>query len=454
MFEKLLVANRGEIACRIMQACRELKIATVAVYSEADANALHVRLADEAVCIGPPPNRDSYLNAANIISAAVITGAEAIHPGYGNLSEVPSFAEACEACKITFIGPPSHVIAKMGDKAEARKTMQAAGVPIIPGSDGPIADLREARQVADQMGYPVRIKAVSGGGGRGIRIVQNPEQMNAALEAARAEARAAFGSAEVYMEKDVEEPRHVEVQILADKHGNVIHLGERECSIQYRNQKLLEEAPCAVVSNSLRRKLGETAVKAAQAVGYTNAGTIEFLLDKRGKFYFMEMNTRVQVEHPVTEMLTGVDIVREQIRIAYGEKLQHEQGRIWFNGHAIECRILAADGDREFTPSPGTLQEWRVPQGPGVRCDTGVAEGSVISSYYDPMVAKLICWDQDRAAAIAKMEGALRGMVVKGIRTTIPFHLRVLGNAYFRRAQVDTHFLERRMSGASEEDRL
>ncbi|MBU0486272.1 MAG: acetyl-CoA carboxylase biotin carboxylase subunit [Proteobacteria bacterium] len=451
MFEKILVANRGEIACRIMQACRELKIATVAVYSEADAGALHVEMADEAVCIGPPPNRDSYLNAANIISAAVITGAEAIHPGYGNLSEVPSFAEACEACKITFIGPPSSVIAKMGDKAEARKVMQAAGVPIIPGSEGAVSDAREARQLADKMGYPVRIKAVSGGGGRGIRVVQNPEQMAQALETARAEARAAFGNGDVYMEKDVEEPRHVEVQILADSHGNVIHLGERDCSIQYRNQKLLEESPCPAVSNTQRRRLGETAVKAAQAVGYVNAGTIEFLLDKRGKFYFMEMNTRIQVEHPVTEMLTGVDIVREQIRVAAGEKLSYEQGRIWFNGHAIECRILAADGDRDFMPSPGTLTEWRPSHGPGIRVDSGVAGGSTISSYYDPMVAKVICWDHSRAAAIAKMEGALRGMVVKGIRTTIPFHLRLLGNAHFRRGQVDTHFLERRMSGAEEE---
>jgi len=453
MFEKVLVANRGEIACRIMQACRELKVATVAVYSEADAEALHVRMADEAVCIGPPPNRDSYLNAANIISAAVITGADAIHPGYGNLSEVPSFAEICEACKITFIGPPSQVIAKMGDKVEARRTMLAAGVSVIPGSEEAIADAREGRELADKMGYPVRIKAVSGGGGRGIRVVQNPEQMAAALETARAEARAAFGDGNVYLEKDIEEPRHVEVQILADAHGNVIHLGERDCSIQYRNQKLVEEAPCPIVSNSLRRRLGEAAVKAAQAVGYVNAGTIEFLLDKRGKFYFMEMNTRIQVEHPVTEMLTGVDIVREQIRIAAGEKLQHEQGRIWFNGHAIECRILAADGDRDFLPSPGRITEWHVPQGPGVRLDTGVVEGSTISSYYDPMIAKLICWDHNRAAAIAKMEGALRGMVIKGIRTTIPFHLRVLGNAHFRRGQVDTHFIERRMSGA-EEDRL
>jgi acetyl-CoA carboxylase biotin carboxylase subunit len=451
MFEKVLVANRGEIACRIMQACRELKIATVAVYSEADAEALHVRMADEAVCIGPPPNRDSYLNAANIISAAVITGADAIHPGYGNLSEVPSFAEICEACKITFIGPPSPVIAKMGDKAEARATMLAAGVPIVPGSEGIISDARQARELAEKMGYPVRVKAASGGGGRGIRVVQNPEQMASALETARAEARAAFGDGDVYLEKDIEEPRHVEVQILADSHGNVIHLGERDCSIQYRNQKLVEEAPCPVVSNSLRRRLGETAVKAAQAVGYVNAGTVEFLLDKRGRFYFMEMNTRIQVEHPVTEMLTGVDIVREQIRIAAGEKLAYEQGRIWFNGHALECRILAADGDRDFMPSPGTITQWHVPQGPGVRVDTGVIEGSKISSYYDPMIAKVICWDHNRAAAIAKMEGALRGMVIKGIRTTIPFHLRVLGNAHFRRGQVDTHFLERRMSGAEEE---
>jgi len=451
MFEKILVANRGEIACRIMQACRELKIATVAVYSEADADALHVQMADEAVCIGPPPNRDSYLNAANIISAAVITGAEAIHPGYGNLSEVSSFAEACEACKIAFIGPPSSVISKMGDKAEARKVMAAAGVPIIPGSEGAISDVREARELAEKMGYPVRVKAVNGGGGRGIRVVQNAEQMGAALETARAEARAAFGNGDVYLEKDVEEPRHVEVQILADSHGNVIHLGERDCSIQYRNQKLLEESPCPAVSNSQRRRLGEAAVKAAQAVGYVNAGTIEFLLDKRGKFYFMEMNTRIQVEHPVTEMLTGVDIVREQIRVAAGEKLSYEQGRIWFNGHAIECRVLAADGDRDFMPSPGTLAEWRPPHGPGIRVDSGVATGSTISSYYDPMVAKVICWDHTREAAIAKMEGALSGMVVKGIRTTIPFHLRLLGNAHFRRGQVDTHFLERRMSSAEEE---
>ncbi len=450
MFEKILIANRGEIACRIIQACRELKIATVAVYSEADAEALHVRMADEAVCIGPPPNRDSYLNAANIISAAVITGAEAIHPGYGNLSEVPSFAEACEACKITFIGPPAHVIALMGDKAEARRTMQAAGVPVIPGSEGPVRDAREAREIADKIGYPVRIKAVSGGGGRGIRVVQNPEQMAAALDTARAEARAAFGNDAVYIEKDIEEPRHVEVQILADKYGNVIHLGERDCSIQYRNQKLLEEAPCPVVSNSLRRRLGEAAVRAAQAVGYVNAGTIEFLLDKRGRFYFMEMNTRIQVEHPVTEMLTGVDIVREQIRIAAGEKLGYEQGRIWFNGHAIECRILAADGERDFMPSPGRIEEWRIPYGPGIRVDSGVSTGSVVTSYYDPLIAKVICWDHNRAAAIAKMEGALRSMIVRGIRTTIPFHLRLLGNAYFRRAQIDTHFLERRMLSSEE----
>ena len=445
MFEKILIANRGEIACRVMHACRELKIRTVAIYSEADRNSLHVKMADEAVCIGASPNRDSYLNVANIMSAAVVTGAEAIHPGYGNLSEEASFAEVCEACKITFIGPPSKVIARMGDKAEAKRTMGEAGVPIIPGSSDCVRDVKDARDLAEELGYPVRLKATLGGGGRGIRVVHNREQMGAALEAARAEARAAFGSGEVYLERDITEPRHIEVQILADNYGNVVHLGERECSIQYRNQKLLEESPSVAVSPSQRRKLGEAAVKAAQAVEYRGAGTIEFLMDSRGKFFFMEMNTRVQVEHPVTEMLTGVDIVREQIHIAAGHKLSCEQGRIWFNGHAIECRILAADGDRDFAPSPGKITEFRVPFGPGVRIDTGVGCGSVISSYYDPMIAKLICWDQTRELAIARMEASLRGLRIEGVRTTIPFHLRLLGNAYFRRGQIDTHFLERHM---------
>ncbi len=445
MFDKVLVANRGEIACRIMQACRELNIATVAVYSEADRDALHVRMADEAVCIGPPPNVDSYLNAASILSAAVITGADAIHPGYGNLSEDAHFAEACEACKLTFIGPPAHAIARMGDKAQARTTVREAGVPVVPGSSDGIRDAAEAREIARELGYPVMIKAAGGGGGRGIRILHNDEQVGAAVESAASEARSAFGNGELYVEKYLEDLRHVEVQILADQQGNIVHLGERECSIQHRMQKLLEEAPCAAVSASLRRKLGEAAIRAAQAVGYTNAGTVEFVLDPRGRFFFIEMNTRIQVEHAVTEMLTGIDIVREQMRLAAGEQLKYEQGGIWFNGHAIECRILAADSERGFQPSPGTITRWEMPGGPGVRVDTGVCEGSVVSTHYDPMIAKVICWDQDRAAAIERMGAALRGMRVEGVKTSIPYHLKLLGNAYFRRGEVTTQFVERRM---------
>jgi acetyl-CoA carboxylase biotin carboxylase subunit len=445
MFEKILVANRGEIACRVFQACRELKIATVAVYSETDANALHVQMADEAVCVGPAAPRDSYLNIANIISAAKVTGAQAIHPGYGFLSEVTDFAEVCEASDITFIGPPSHVIARMGDKSEARRTMEAAGVPVIPGTQEPISDVRQAKDVAEGLGYPVMIKAALGGGGRGIREVHNSEQIGPALESARAEARSSFGSAEVYIEKRLVDPRHIEVQIIADKHGNAVYLGERDCSIQHRKQKLIEEAPSPAVNNAVRRRLGETAVKAANAVGYNNAGTIEFLMDRRGRFFFMEMNTRIQVEHPVTEMLTGVDIVREQIRVAAGEKLGHEQGKIWFNGHAIECRIVAADGDDGFRPSPGTITSWRSPVGPGIRVDSGVAAGCVVPPTYDPMIAKVICWDEDRPRAIARMEAALRGMQIEGIKTSIPFHLRALGNAQFRAGETDTSFIERWM---------
>ncbi len=445
MFEKILVANRGEIACRVFQACRELKIATVAVYSETDANALHVQMADEAVCVGPAAPRDSYLNIANIISAAKVTGAQAIHPGYGFLSEVTDFAEVCEASDITFIGPPSHVIARMGDKSEARRTMEAAGVQVIPGTQEPISDARQAKDVAEGLGYPVMIKAALGGGGRGIREVHNSEQIGPALESARAEARSSFGSAEVYIEKRLVDPRHIEVQIIADKHGNAVYLGERDCSIQHRKQKLIEEAPSPAVNNVVRRRLGETAVKAANAVGYNNAGTIEFLMDRRGRFFFMEMNTRIQVEHPVTEMLTGVDIVREQIRVAAGEKLGYEQGKIWFNGHAIECRIVAADGDDGFRPSPGTITSWRGPVGPGIRVDSGVAAGCVVPPNYDPMIAKVICWDEDRPRAIARMEAALRGMQIEGIKTSIPFHLRALGNAQFRAGETDTSFIERWM---------
>ncbi len=445
MFGKVLMANRGEIACRVLQACRELKIATVAVYSEADAGSLHVRMADEAVCIGPAPNADSYLNSANIISAAVITGADAIHPGYGNLSEDPNFAEACEACGLVFIGPPADVIASMGDKAQARRTMRDAGVPVVPGSANGVRDVREAREIADDLGYPVMVKAARGGGGRGLRIIHNPEQLGAALEEATSEARNAFGTGEMYIERYMENARHVEVQVLADDHDNVVHLGERDCSIQYRHQKLVEESPCPGVSRSLRRRLGEAAVRAAEAVGYRNAGTVEFLVAGRGRFYFIEMNTRIQVEHPVTEMLTGVDIVREQIRIAAGEQLSCEQGQIWFNGHALECRILAADGERDFVASPGRIERWELPVGPGVRVDSGVTCGSEVSSYYDPMIAKVICWDQDRPKVIARMEATLSAAKIEGIRTTIPYHLRILGNAYFRRGEVNIHFVERRM---------
>jgi len=448
MFEKVLVANRGEIACRVFQACRELKVATVAVYSEADKNALHTKLADEAICIGPPAPRDSYLDFANIISAAKLTAADAIHPGYGFLSEVASFAEICEASDLAFIGPPSHVIARMGDKAEARRTMQGAGVPVIPGTQEPIGNARQAREIAEDLGYPVMIKASLGGGGRGIRQVENSEQLAGAIEQARSEARAAFGSGEVYMERCVVEPRHIEVQILADTQGSCVHLGERDCSIQHRKQKLIEEAPSPAVSKSARRKLGEAAVKAATTVGYVGAGTVEFLMDKRGKFYFLEMNTRVQVEHPVTEMLTGVDIVREQIRVAAGERLSCEQGNIWFNGHAIECRILAADGDDGFRPSPGVVEKWTVPVGPGIRIDSGVGAGCEIAPHYDPMIAKVICWAEDRPSAIARMEAALAGMRIDGVSTTIPFHLRALGNSHFRRGETDTSFIERWMSGS------
>ncbi|HUS81529.1 MAG TPA: acetyl-CoA carboxylase biotin carboxylase subunit [Armatimonadota bacterium] len=445
MFERILVANRGEIACRVIQACRELDIATVAVYSEADAGALHTRMADEAICIGPPPNPGSYLNAAAILSAAVITGSDAIHPGYGNMSEDANFAEACEACKIKFIGPPAEAISRVGDKNEARRTVREAGVPVVPGSEDIVRNPDEARAIARQLGYPVMIKASGGGGGRGIRIIHNDQQMNQAVDQAAKEAKGAFGNPELYIERYMEELRHVEVQILADEHGNIVHLGERDCSVQHRHQKLLEESPCTAVSPSLRRKMGDAAVRAAQAAGYANAGTVEFLLDQRGRFYFIEMNARVQVEHPVTEMLTGIDIVREQIRIAAGEKLRHEQGRIWFNGHAIECRILAADGERGFRPSPGTITRWDMPSGPGVRVDSGVSVGSVVSTHYDPMIAKVICWDEDRPSCIERMEAALRGMRIEGIKTTVPYHLLLLGNAYFRRGEITTQFIQRRL---------
>ncbi|MGD8240386.1 MAG: acetyl-CoA carboxylase biotin carboxylase subunit [Armatimonadota bacterium] len=448
MFSKILIANRGEIACRVITACRELKVPCVAVYSEADRAALHVSMADEARCIGPARNRDSYLNMPAIIQTALMTECDAIHPGYGNLSEDASFAEICETYKIKFIGPPAHVIEAMGDKSAARRAMREHGVPVVPGTEDGIANVSEARSVARGLGYPVYIKAAAGGGGRGIRLVQNEEDLGEAVEMAQAEARAAFGNPAVYMERQIPEPRHIEVQILADSHDNVVHLGERECSIQFRLQKLLEESPSpGVKRSSLRRRLGDAAVRAAKAIGYQNAGTVEFLLDSRGQFFFIEMNTRVQVEHPVTEMITGVDIVKEQIRIAAGERLSCEQGRIYFQGHAIECRILAADGFDNFLPSAGKITEWVPPSGPGVRVDTGVRAGSVIPTNYDPMIAKVICWNHDRPSAISRMEAALRSMHIGGIDTTIDFHLALLKNAYFRRGEIDTSFIRRRMNG-------
>ncbi len=447
MFKKILIANRGEIAVRVIRACKEMKIATVAVYSEADADSLHVRLADEAVCIGPPPNRDSYLNMPNIISAAIITGAEAIHPGYGYFSEKPSFAEACEACNLKFIGPKSSSIEKMGDKARAKEIMMDANVPTIPGSKGVINSEREALRIASKMGYPVRIKATAGGGGRGIRVVHSEEDLLNAIKMAMAEAESAFGVPDVYLEKDIEEPRHIEVQIMADEHGNVVHLGERECSIQHgRSQKLVEESPSPAVSPQLRNRIGEAAVRAAKAVGYFNAGTVEFLLDKNGNFYFMEMNTRIQVEHPVTEMVTGIDLLKEQIRVAAGEKLSFTQKDVKISGHSIECRITAEDPAKGFAPGAGKISQVILPGGLGVRVDTHIFSGYTVPPYYDSLLAKLIVWGNNRDEAIIRMHRALEEFEIHGITTNIGFQKRVMNNPYFRKGELSTSFVSRRMS--------
>ncbi|MBO8137297.1 MAG: acetyl-CoA carboxylase biotin carboxylase subunit [Desulfotomaculum sp.] len=445
MFKKILIANRGEIAIRIIRACREMGIKTVIVYSEADRESLPVRLADEAYCIGPASSDKSYLNIANIISVAELCGAEAIHPGYGFLSENANFADVCENCGITFIGPPVEAIERMGNKALARKTMIEAGVPVVPGSEGVIKDTEEAVKVADEIGYPVLIKASAGGGGRGMRVAHNRDDLLKAISAAQSEAQAAFGDSGVYLEKYVEQPRHIEFQILADKHGNIINLGERDCSIQRRNQKLLEEAPSCALTPSLRRRMGETAVRAAQAVGYYNAGTVEFLLDKHNNFYFIEMNTRIQVEHPVTEMVTGVDLIKEQIRVAAGEPLGYKQSDIKIRGWAIECRINAEDPAKNFMPSPGTVTAYLPPGGPGVRMDSFIYQGYKIPPYYDSMIGKLIVWAPDRDQAIARMERALHELVIEGIPTTLPFHQRILANAFYRRGEVYTNFIQRRI---------
>ncbi|MDR7401918.1 MAG: acetyl-CoA carboxylase biotin carboxylase subunit [Armatimonadota bacterium] len=449
MFSKLLIANRGEIAVRIIRACRELGIRTVAVYSEADRGALHVRMADEAFCIGPPPAADSYLNIPNIMSTAELLGVDAIHPGYGFLAENPHFAEICRDVNITFVGPSPEAIAAMGNKAAARQRMKAAGVPVIPGSDGPVRSEAEAWELARSLGFPLIVKASAGGGGRGMRIVHTREELRRALQTAQAEAEAAFGSGELYLEKYVEEPRHIEVQILADAHHNIIHLGARDCSIQRRHQKLLEESPPPGLRDRFLRALGKAAVRAAHAINYTGAGTVEFLVDRDGHFYFMEMNTRIQVEHPVTEMVTGVDIVKWQIRIAAGERLTLHQGEVEFRGHAIECRINAEDPRHDFRPAPGTLTAFVPPGGPGVRVDTHAFAGYTIPPYYDSLVAKVIAWGADRTEAIARMRRALQEFEIAGVPTTIPFHLTVLDNAFFRRGEVYTNFVQRRIDLAA-----
>ena len=439
--KKILIANRGEIACRIIWTCKEMGIKTVAVHSEADREALHVRYADEAICIGPPPSALSYLNIPSIISAAEVTNVDAIHPGYGFLAESATFAKICEDCNIKFIGPRADVIAMMGDKVEARRTMQAAGVPILPGSPDPIESADEAKRIALEIGFPVIIKAAAGGGGRGMRIVRSEDDLATNLETAQAEALAAFKNGAVYIERYIERPRHIEIQVLADEHGNCIHLGERECSIQRRHQKLLEEAPSPAITPEQREKMGAVAVNACREIGYSSAGTFEFLLDEDGSFYFMEMNTRIQVEHPVTEMVTLADIVRNQIRIASGEDLQYQQSDVQIVGHSIECRINAEDPVK-FTPSPGKITAFNIPGGPGVRVDTAAYPDYTVPPYYDSMIAKLIVHARTRELAIARMQRALDMMVVEGIKTTIPLHKKIMADERFQSGDFSTKFME------------
>jgi acetyl-CoA carboxylase, biotin carboxylase subunit len=444
-FDKILIANRGEIALRILRTCEEMGIATVAVHSTTDRNALHVQLADEAVCIGDPPSSKSYLNIPNIIAAALTRNATAIHPGYGFLAENARFAEICTDHKIVFIGPSPDSMRSMGDKSTAKETMQRLGVPTVPGSDGLIADEQEAVAIANQIGYPVMIKATAGGGGRGMRLVREPEDLVKSFLAAQGEAEAAFGNGGVYMEKFVERPRHIEFQILADTHGHVVHLGERECSIQRRHQKLLEEAPSPALNPALRQRMGEAAVKVAAGINYVGAGTVEFLLDQQGNFYFMEMNTRIQVEHPVTEMITGLDLIAEQIRIAQGEKLAFTQEQIQFRGHAIECRINAEDPDHNFRPNPGRISGYLPPGGPGVRMDSHVYTEYEIPPYYDSLIGKLIVWGQDRPTAIERMKRALRECAITGLTTTLGFHQKVLEAPDFIKGDIYTNFVEQVM---------
>ncbi len=440
--KKILIANRGEIALRVIRACKELGIKTVAVYSEADVHSLHVRFADEAVCIGPGPSKESYLNIPRIISAAEVTNADAIHPGYGFLAENAEFAEVCESCNIKFIGPSPEMIANMGDKSFAKETMKKAKVPVIPGSEGILGSVGEAMELAKEIGFPVILKATAGGGGRGMRLVRDPNELEAAFNQAQREAEAAFGNPGLYLEKFFEHPRHIEVQIIGDTHGNIYALGERECSIQRKHQKLIEESPSPVITEELRQKMSEAAVRGAKCVNYVSAGTIEFLFQD-GEFYFMEMNTRIQVEHPVTEAVLGLDLIKEQIRVAQGERLDNINPNYKLRGHAIECRINAEDPEHDFRPSPGMITAFHVPGGPGVRVDTHVYAQYVIPPFYDSLIAKLIVSGRDRAEAIERMERALEEFIVEGIKTTIPFHQKVMQHPEFRAGNFDTKFVER-----------
>jgi len=452
VFSKILIANRGEIALRIIRACKDLGIRTVAVYSQVDKDSLHVRLADEAICIGQASSSNSYLNIPAIISAAEITDVEAIHPGYGFLAENPHFAEICESCKITFIGPTPENIRLMGDKMAARSTMQKSGLPIVPGSTSVVKNKEEALKISKAIGYPVIIKAAAGGGGRGMRICHNDLKLISSLMTAQAEAEAHFGKPDVYIEKYIEKPRHIEIQILADRYNHIIHLGERDCSIQRRHQKLLEESPSPSVDKKLRRRLGDFALKGAKAVGYTSVGTIEFLLDRFNNFYFMEMNTRIQVEHPVTEMVTGIDLVKEQIKVAAGEKLKTHQDQINIKGASIECRINAEDFENNFIPSPGRIESLILPGGPDVRVDTHIYPGYVIPSYYDSLVAKVITRGSNRAEAIKVMHRALCEFEIVPVKTTIPFHLRLLENPLFLKNEISTHFVQEMLKEESKEE--
>jgi len=442
MFRKVLIANRGEIALRIIRACRELRIATVAVFSEADRDSLHVRLADESVCIGPAAPSQSYNYIPRLIAAAEVTGADAVHPGYGFLAENAHFAEVCASCGFVFIGPTPEMIRKMGDKSVARQTMRDAGLPLVPGSPGTLADIDEALSFAREIGFPVIIKASAGGGGRGMRIANDEKQLRTGFGIAQAEAGSAFGNDAVYLERYIGRPRHIEFQLFGDSHGNLIHLGERECSVQRNHQKLIEESPSVMLDDATRRKIGAIAVKGAQSIGYVNAGTMEFLFDQDGSFYFMEMNTRIQVEHPVTEEVTGLDLVKEQICVAAGEKLSVTQDQVEWSGHAIECRINAEDHEHGFRPSPGQVTYWYKPGGPGIRVDSHVYAGYRVPPYYDSMIGKLIAYGKDRPEALRRMEIALEEMIVEGVKTTIPFHLIALRSEAFQKGDLDTHFVE------------